>query len=245
MFINQKIKYLIQSNKDYLISREFKGENDPDSVIFDGIVDESQFNGVLYLLKEATSAGLIRDFIKSPQNYVANEFIDGDWDFITTTSRVAKEQNDTPLNWKPLCFWTEAFVNPNKYFNDAINCEKNLNSIAIINIKKTPGESTSDDKLLNKISSDNIYKNILLEEINLISPNIIICGGTFEYAKNICNISSSKILELKCGVKYFIYNNAIYLDFIHPSQYGAAAKLNLTYAFAQIVFKEIKEIFHL
>ncbi len=50
-------------------------------------------------------------------------------------------------------------------------------STAYINIKKTPGENTSNSKVIEKAYSDT--RQIIIDQIKGYKPDIIICGSTF------------------------------------------------------------------
>lgn len=81
---------------------------------------------------------------------------------------------------------------------------------AVINIKKTQGKSKSDDKELRKLSDDDGL--LLVEQIDLLTPEIVVCGGTMRYVSNFCN------LENYSNTEYIkTYNNTFFLDLYHPS----------------------------
>lgn len=62
-----------------------------------------------------------------------------------------------------------------------------LKRIAIINIKKYSGKSTSYDKdLWEHLNNEN--KDILKKQIELIRPTLIICGGTYPYLKEVLGL---------------------------------------------------------
>lgn len=56
-----------------------------------------------------------------------------------------------------------------------------LKKIAIINIKKSRGKKSSSDDDIYYYAADD--KDLLIEQIKLISPTIIICGGTYKYLR--------------------------------------------------------------
>jgi hypothetical protein len=105
---------------------------------------------------------------------------------------------------------------------------KALKSIAIINIKKTPGSNLKADE--NEISrAYNNNKILLHKQIKTYDPQIIIFGNTFRHFKGIVDINSSesKIVgfnknfyfpfPLKNDHKYYLYKNRIYISVIHPA----------------------------
>lgn len=97
---------------------------------------------------------------------------------------------------------------------DSEECYKLLQSASVVNIKKSNGVECSDEKdLIIYIDTDSEF---LLEELELINPNIIICGGTY---KEFCRLNG---VEPYTGMKkitdwIYIFNGKIIIDYIHPS----------------------------
>jgi uracil-DNA glycosylase len=79
---------------------------------------------------------------------------------------------------------------------------------AVINIKKTQGESKSDDKDLHNLSKKN--KSLLAEQVALLSPDVVICGGTMRYVANFCDLE-------KFANNIMRYNDFFFFDLYHPS----------------------------
>ena len=248
MTTNQKIKDLILSNLDTILDTNHK--NLPTAkkphinetiIVFDGVVNENKFhsNGILFLLKEAVEKS-IED---NHKDKIIN--IDKDirsFDLIRTAYEEAKQQSSETytgeLHWKELCEWVYAFKHPDHSFLNVINHGRYLNEISIVNIKKVAGQSTTDMKIMNTIVNNDKYKNLLKEEINLLLPRIVICCGTFEQAKILYGVNETT-LKLNSGVDYFKHQNILFVNFIHPTQYGAAQKPSMKYAYAKEVFGEL------
>jgi hypothetical protein len=122
--------------------------------------------------------------------------------------------------WRRMRIWTyviDEAINGNKpYFSKAkIIKEEPNDSIAYVNIKKFAEKSehnneaySSDVDILNYAISDKQY---LLKQIELISPKIIVCSGTFKFC--------AKIFDNIENVSERIYKaNGLYLiDFYHLS----------------------------
>jgi hypothetical protein len=90
-----------------------------------------------------------------------------------------------------------------------------IKSIAYINIKKNPGESTSSPSQIKKSYKEN--KDFLLRQIITYNPDIIIGGYTLPLFFNDLNIP----IENKRIISHIIHcyptKNKLYLDTFHPS----------------------------
>ena len=125
--------------------------------------------------------------------------------------------------WPNVCLWTEVFKNPETSYCDCVDqfgnfdtkkLQRNIRDVAIVNIKKTAGGGSSNyDEILRAAEK---YGEITLKEIDLIAPNIVICGGTYDIAKQMCNVKADELCILPCGAEYFVRNGAVFLQFVHP-----------------------------
>jgi hypothetical protein len=106
---------------------------------------------------------------------------------------------------------------------------KALKSIAIINIKKTPGSNLkADEKGIS--SAYNKNKTLLHKQIKTYDPQIIIFGNTIHHFIKYINSSESKMVgftknlyypfPLKNDHKYYFYKNNIYISMVHPAFYN-------------------------
>ena len=172
---------------------------------------------------------------------------DAIWDFIKTTNRIIKyPETRFEKVWPILAYWTEAHKDVNKKFSECISkYELNdvkdidysiLSNTAIVNIKKTSGKSISEDEILKNAVKH--YGDLIKKEIEIIDPRIVMCCGTFEYAKTIYN--ADIIEDLYCGAKFFkrqIKDKEVYfIEFVHPSCRVTKAA---TFAYAKAVFMEL------
>ena len=197
-------------------------------IVYDGIVDLEKFNGLVFLLKEATKAG-------------TKKFGNG-WSLVEQAAIEAGNQNSqVPKKWETLCYWTEAYKDSTKTYKDAAKCGGNLAEIAIVNIKKTAGEGTSENAPMNTIMKNAEYKQILRDEITAIKKTgkqlLVICGGTFDWAKKLYDVARGEVKLMDCGAEYFQRDGIIFLNFVHPS---VRCGKEVTYAYAQAVFAERK-----
>ena len=89
-----------------------------------------------------------------------------------------------------------------------------LDSIAVINVKKTPGLGKTNQAELEKLVKENPeVLETLREQVEQISPDIIICGNTFY----LLGIADSNFDHLK-DWKFVDSNNKIWINAYHPSR---------------------------
>ena len=120
------------------------------------------------------------------------------------------------LRWKYAIY--QLFENRDKFpqLPQNINLNRQIDDIAIVEIKKK-----NDNKTETYYPEIQYYakadKEFLKEQILLINPDIIFCGGTFEYLKII--FENKKILSLtnKNKRNFLKFDKRLIIDFYHPS----------------------------
>ncbi len=96
-----------------------------------------------------------------------------------------------------------------------IKRRESLRKIAVVNIKKSDGKSSSSD--------DDIYyyaavdKDLLIEQIKLINPTTIICGGTYKYLR--CIFTDLPRLEDSSNGSC-VYNSIKIVAAQHPNSHS-------------------------
>ena len=187
--------------KNEALFKKWKNESNAQSFVTDGIVDPDTWFGsehkdrILIIIKEA--------YIKkdNPYDWDLTKWIQGE-QCCANRECGKSDCNDckiTGATYNPIAKWVYAINQLNKgNFNCYDNWEwlgvsdKNskafniarkslLSQIAIINIKKADGQPTSNkDDLYYNAARD---KDFLKQQIELINPDIIICGGTYNYLR--------------------------------------------------------------
>lgn len=173
-----------------------------DGILNEGLWQQSPLK-VLFLMKEA---------------YESSDDITEDWalnDYLNKPLSVLGK----PM-WWTMAQWLDGLEHLVRHgevkpFNEGYRHDSNLDTLfkssAIINIKKSAGKSSSDkDDLLSYVESD---WTLLWQQIELINPDLIICGHTFPLIENpLKEIGLSKKGEwlYQAGGFYFV-------DFWHPS----------------------------
>jgi len=151
--------------------------------------------------------------------------------------------------WAPISIISNCILDNFKPYDPAISIldekdkiEKSLNSIAIININKDPGETGGKSADINIREGQKYYERILRKQIEVLCPDIIICGNTFQYIKHYFN--SPNVIKEKGGIKYvdhYMVDDTIILDPYHPA-YTAYGKIDLGLYINDIV-RTVKDCF--
>lgn len=177
--------------------------------ISDGIVDPDTWfeldsgKRILFLLKEAYGEK-------------------NDWSLVEWLNR------ETPTHsiWKRVVEWTYAIHNTTaasvcRFVPEEIKKHYNeyLRSIAVVNLRKSGGKSTSD---MDVIMEYTMYdKCELKEEIEMIDPDIIICGYTIQPLINIFDLDIKQQGKV-CDNWYYFTNKIggrerLIIDYYHPA----------------------------
>lgn len=195
--------------------------------VYDGIVDEDTFavqrHKTLFLLKDANKpngydiSGAVHDFEEGiGDGYAYRDLLN------TANSTVREDTKYTRLGtmWRVICMWarivedegfglTDCFDDKGYHVDDMRGYLKN---IAIVNIKKTAGESSCPTTELEK--AVNGYFCLIQQQIECISPSLIVCCGTFEVVRDYLK---NKATDIQDYGDYFIYNGRGYLKAPHPA----------------------------
>ena len=123
--------------------------------------------------------------------------------------------------WNNISRWTAGLVF-NKEFDDVSSINKDdrikyLASIAAINLKKTPGSASSNNKVIRQFARDD--KAYIIDELKVIDPEIIICCGTGDiFIEEILDKKSSdfKNVENNDDLFYYWHNDKLIVKYRHP-----------------------------
>lgn len=178
-----------------------------DGFITDGIVNQEIWNDgehkkILFVLKEAYGEG--------------DEWALTSW-LNECAGRYQKDQT-----WKYVAQWVYGIektssvgIERYKYLNDEERDEA-IRQIAVINIRKSNGESSSDYSVINGYAK--FDKEELKKEFELIDADIVICGSTFGI---LCNTIYGKELEGKNDNWYYFWElggrERLLIDYYHPA----------------------------
>lgn len=123
--------------------------------------------------------------------------------------------------WNNISRWTAGILF-NKEFDDVKSISKDdrikyLAPIAAINLKKTPGSASSNNKIISSFARDD--KAYILDELKAIDPEIIICCGTGDiFIEEILDKKSSdfKNVENNDDLFYYWHNDKLIVKYRHP-----------------------------
>ena len=203
---------------DILIEKKYNINKEFDYVILDGIVDiekylKSNFK-ILWILKEPHDKG---EHGKFDMRHLLQD---------------AKYKNGLNPNMKStftnIIYSTFGILNDFTSWNDIDDFRDNhdlidvLQNIALINIRKLSGNSSSNDKEIKNTYIAN--KSLILKQIEIFNPNVIIGGGTISYLYSDLKLSKSRKKTLtKIGninnypKAYFTSDNKIIIETCHPA----------------------------
>lgn len=171
------------------------------SIVEDGIVSEEEYIDsnykIVYIMKEVNggSGWNLKDFLY---------------------------KGGRSSTWDNVARWTEGLLNLNQEYDWAYlekNNEKRrkyyLKKIGVINLKKTPGQNTSDYKEISRTASEN--RNLIKKQVDMYDPDIIICCGTADdFATNYLESKLVNWKMTKRGIQYIKCDNKIIVSFAHP-----------------------------
>lgn len=224
--INEKIVTLLEENRSLFCGKP---------IAVDGVVDEAAFLNssikTVFLLKEVNVPDM-----------------ENDWRTFLDFIREQTEAEKMYFTWPNVCLWMEALHRPDAVFADYVDengafhakkLQRNLLEAAVVNIKKTAGAGSSNaGELEDAVSS---YGHVICAEIEeCIGPELVICGGTFEYAKKIFSPGKDSVKRLPSGAEYFEKKGIFYLQFVHPAWFSVSR--NILFAYAKEVFADIRAV---
>jgi hypothetical protein len=134
-----------------------------------------------------------------------------------------KEFGSDSKTYFPIIYTAHGILNNFCLWNDMDDADKStevfnaLKSIAVINVKKTPGFKNTPK--VNLANAYNQYRELLLAQINIYNPDIIIGGSTMHLFYEDLAIDKTKLVQNK-SLTYYQTENRIYIDAYHPSQWA-------------------------
>lgn len=123
--------------------------------------------------------------------------------------------------WNNISRWTAGLLF-NKEFDGVKSISKDdrikyLAPIAAVNLKKTPGSASSNNKVIRQFARDD--KAYIIDELKAIDPEIIICCGTGDiFIEEILDKKSSDFenVENNDDLFYYWHNDKLILKYRHP-----------------------------
>ena len=121
--------------------------------------------------------------------------------------------------WKKVAIWTQAihnaFTSEQAYNEESIRENEHalVKQIAVVNTKKSDGLRNSDDNDLMKYAKED--KKELKQELEIINPDIIVCGHTFDMLKQV--LGDELDVENTCETLYGFWKDKLIINYYHPA----------------------------
>jgi hypothetical protein len=132
---------------------------------------------------------------------------------------IRDELTDSLKSWSPHGCWAYGFqntiINYIPPFTEANKEEKKLvawRSCGVLNLKKSQGGNNSNMIELQKVAMRDIA--YITKELEIIQPNIVVCGGTFNIVKNLFGGFNEINGIERCYMRK--QRDELWIDFCHP-----------------------------
>jgi hypothetical protein len=186
-----------------------------EKIITCGVVDEAIYTNtypkIVFLLKEPNSEDNNWSLPKGLQRNVGNAL------------------NNKAMDKKYMVTWRQAgawaygiaygFNTYNQLKKD-IFVAKGLQTLAMTNLKKTGGKGSSNMRLIAKFAIRD--SSIWREELRIMNPDLIICGGTYGLVVKVLGLACNLLLAEGSEKYYYSFleldgKKAVILSFWHPN----------------------------
>lgn len=127
--------------------------------------------------------------------------------------------------WLPISLVTHALHNGYKEYNSTLELSEiisvlksSLEKAAFININKNSSETGGRSLHSNVKDAATFYEQYLDKQLKLFTPDIVICGNTFQFLKH--RFKNPNVIKEVDGVKYvdhYHIGGTLYLDPYHPA----------------------------
>lgn len=219
---NDQIKELLCEKRIDLIRADKTSSITPNGICFDGIVCEDCYDlqpkKLLFLLKETNGNDSKGNAPKQYQDWNYRAWLENQQHKnIPEPNFGNKELYRTFYN---LGIIVDVFYGGEGSVEEE-TVRKNLGKTAIVNLKKTWGGAATSWKSLNQYLQNDDVRKTLLREIDIIKPDVVVCGGKMEvmnFAKEIFVPNTEGSVPVGGDeVCYFKYHDIVFVDFYHPS----------------------------
>ncbi|ANS76115.1 hypothetical protein AWM70_17260 [Paenibacillus yonginensis] len=204
MSINKELEVLYQN---WLQSH-------PGHFVTGGVVDEDMFSScevkLLFLLKEVNDVDQIEN-----------------WSLVQLMQDQIERMEFYRI-WETVGLWNFGLLQgfppyqKLKYMKEA-NITEGLLNIATTNLKKTGGSGESNYEEIKEHAIMN--KELWMREIEIIKPDVVICGGTFPIVQEILGFEAT---TCDSGALIGKAMNTLFVDFYHP-MYRVSPKVLYAY----------------
>lgn len=174
----------------------------PGHFVQGGVVDEEMFDRsevkLLFLLKEVNDTEQKED-----------------WSLVQLIQDQMQEMTFYQI-WKTIGLWSFGLQQGFPHYQTLtyrqdLHIADGLREIAIINLKKSGGGGVSNYEEIKEHAEKN--KELWMKEIEIIHPDVVVCGGTFSIIQEILGFEAT---PCGSGVLTGKALNTLFIDFYHP-----------------------------
>jgi hypothetical protein len=142
-----------------------------------------------------------------------------------------KETNDCPGDfrenckkdpWPVLGYWAFGLQHVREHYVPPFTSAKegyaeSFRSSALVNLKKRPGKGSSEPVVIEQATRDD--KDLIAEELQIIRPEVIVCGGTWPFVENaLFDDSLGQFEHIEPDKeRCYLRDGIIWIDHCHPS----------------------------
>lgn len=195
-------------------------ETDDQKPIKDGVIDANSYLNskykILWLLKEAYD-----NDDNGRYGWSLSELLGGD-DVYTRFLKTTRSKT----TWYPIIYISYSILNGFPPYDDLAFIDDDpdtmtsiLKNIAIVNINKLAGNSTSNNTSLKRVLLSN--EKLLKMQIDILNPDIIIGGNTLDFYYNLLDLGHCNYIyfnHIKAERKYYVSKDQLYIDAFHPAR---------------------------
>lgn len=123
--------------------------------------------------------------------------------------------------WQPVVYVSYGILNKFQnwdeipFIKDDPSIVKVLENVAWINIQKLPSITGRSTNMSNIYSSYNKHKELIQNQVEVLNPDIIICGNTFDVVKEYFGNLQKTIYDM---IEYYVAGKRLIINAYHPSQ---------------------------
>lgn len=236
--------------QDYLQQyRESITECNPkNGICFDGAVEPD-----IYMTKRPRLLFFLKETNGNNNDGSSNTEL-SDWNYMEWVRNQACQKEPLYRSvYRNIAMWSKQFEmyasGHEPVITDLIDCNgliinedlcRALSGIALINLKKSWGKEQTDWSAMKRyLDEDPLRREILIHQIDALEPDLVLCGGTFDFVHNIF-CSENPFHQVLCEdgqrIDYFQRGRTVFVSCYHPSKPGWAREDS---------FKHAYNIFHL
>jgi len=216
---SEEILILTEKSKaiEDLIWADYADENDNCEPIIDGIVNIEK-----YLLSKLKILWILKEPYDDEEDGVA---IGGGWHFANDflfPDEFYKRMGRSRNTWHPIIYVSYGLLNDFMLWDDMDYIRNNqsmadiVRNIAVINVKKLPGFTRTND--FGPIwNAYNKHKKLLHNQLDTYNPDIIIGGSTLTLFYDELGIKKEDETKFGC-IEYVEKNSKLYISAYHPAQ---------------------------